>query len=233
MNAINQNNQTPLDLASESQSEESDELVELLTKLGGKHQNHMVTEKTITRATDSIVKSPSTDALEECDSADVFVQTPTLPCQDMSKYQSVILAHKLEDNINDLFEEFDKLPDLDTQVAIGLQGFELQHWRKTAEGSMRFEMFNGKRLLFLDGGGMKGLIHVEVLSQIEKITGKKITDLFDWIVGTSTGAVVAMFLTYSESNMQSTIVYTSHCYHRFLYTQPSVPCMSYVRCSSR
>lgn len=183
-------------------------MVELLTALGGKHQNHVLTNKSISRATDSVVKSSSVDESDQPDGAqqvEVFTQsqepqTPTL--HNPGIYQSVILAHKLDDNINYIFENFDRLPDLDMQVAIGLQGFELQHWRKTSENSMRFEMFNGSRLLFLDGGGMKGLIQVEVLCQIEKMTKKKITDLFDWIIGTSTGAIVAMSLIYCEYNKQ-------------------------------
>ena len=54
------------------------------------------------------------------------------------------------------------------------------------------------RILCLDGGGMKGLIQIEVLMQIEKSTGKKITELFDWIVGTSTGGIVALGLVFGE-----------------------------------
>ena len=54
------------------------------------------------------------------------------------------------------------------------------------------------RILCLDGGGMKGLIQIEVLMQIEKYTGKNITELFDWIVGTSTGGIVALGLVYGK-----------------------------------
>ena len=32
--------------------------------------------------------------------------------------------------------------------------------------------------------------------QIERVTGRKIVDLFDWIIGTSTGALIALCLTY-------------------------------------
>ena len=57
----------------------------------------------------------------------------------------------------------------------------------------------GSRMLFLDGGGVRGLIQIEVLRQIEVETGRKITELFDWIVGSSTGAVVALALVYGGS----------------------------------
>ena len=56
----------------------------------------------------------------------------------------------------------------------------------------------GSRILCLDGGGVRGLVQIEILRQIEKRTGKKITDLFDWIVGTSTGGIIALALVYGE-----------------------------------
>ena len=33
---------------------------------------------------------------------------------------------------------------------------------------------------------------------IEQMTGKSISELFDWVVGTSTGAVMALFMFYGE-----------------------------------
>lgn len=61
---------------------------------------------------------------------------------------------------------------------------------------LEFSIHDGQRILCLDGGGLKGLILIEVLIQIEKLTQKKITELFDWIVGTSTGGVIALGLVY-------------------------------------
>ena len=56
----------------------------------------------------------------------------------------------------------------------------------------------GDRVLCLDGGGIKGLILIEMLITIEYVTGKKITELFDWIIGTSTGGILALAMVYSE-----------------------------------
>ena len=50
----------------------------------------------------------------------------------------------------------------------------------------------------MDGGGIKGLIQVEILSQMEEATGRKITELFDWIVGTSTGGIIALLMVYGK-----------------------------------
>ena len=45
---------------------------------------------------------------------------------------------------------------------------------------------------------MRGLIQIEILSTLERYTGHKITDLFDWIIGTSTGGIVALGLVYGS-----------------------------------
>jgi len=53
-------------------------------------------------------------------------------------------------------------------------------------------------VLFLDGGGIKGLVQIEILSQLEEATGRKITELFDWIVGSSTGGILALGMVYGK-----------------------------------
>ncbi len=59
------------------------------------------------------------------------------------------------------------------------------------------------KLLALDGGGIRGIIAVEVLAEIEKILQDKLgkddtfvlADYFNYIVGTSTGAIIAACLS--------------------------------------
>lgn len=50
------------------------------------------------------------------------------------------------------------------------------------------------RILSIDGGGVRGLIAAIVLADLEERTGKAIVDLFDVVIGTSTGALVACAL---------------------------------------
>ena len=64
-----------------------------------------------------------------------------------------------------------------------------------------FHMKDGHRVLCLDGGGIRGLIQVEVLQHLEEATGRRIPDLFDWIIGTSTGGIVALAIVYSKYNV--------------------------------
>lgn len=52
----------------------------------------------------------------------------------------------------------------------------------------------GIKILSLDGGGMKGLATVRMLKEIERRANKPIHRLFDLIVGTSTGALLAVAL---------------------------------------
>jgi len=50
------------------------------------------------------------------------------------------------------------------------------------------------RVLSIDGGGIRGLIPALVLAEIERRTGRRISDLFDLIAGTSTGGLLALAL---------------------------------------
>jgi uncharacterized protein len=59
-----------------------------------------------------------------------------------------------------------------------------------------------KKLLALDGGGIRGLITLEILAQIEKTLAAALgrpalvlADYFDYVAGTSTGAIIAAALS--------------------------------------
>ena len=57
----------------------------------------------------------------------------------------------------------------------------------------------GARVLCLDGGGVRGLVQLEILRQLEeRMGGEPVTKLFDYIVGTSTGGIIALALVYGR-----------------------------------
>ena len=63
----------------------------------------------------------------------------------------------------------------------------------------RYRVEKPRKLLALDGGGIRGVMTLEVLIKIERMlaeaTGKgedfRLCDFFDYIGGTSTGAIIA------------------------------------------
>lgn len=63
-----------------------------------------------------------------------------------------------------------------------------------------------RKLLALDGGGIRGLITIEILAKIERIAREQsgrpslvLADYFDYIAGTSTGAVIGTLLALGRS----------------------------------
>ncbi|XP_073405619.1 85/88 kDa calcium-independent phospholipase A2 isoform X3 [Dendrobates tinctorius] len=55
------------------------------------------------------------------------------------------------------------------------------------------------RLLCLDGGGIRGLVLIQLLIAIEKLAGRPIRELFDWVSGTSTGGILALAIVHGKS----------------------------------
>jgi patatin-like phospholipase/acyl hydrolase len=56
------------------------------------------------------------------------------------------------------------------------------------------------RILSIDGGGLRGIIPLKILKEIELQTGKPVSESFDLIAGTSTGGILACALTLKQPN---------------------------------
>lgn len=56
------------------------------------------------------------------------------------------------------------------------------------------------KVLSLDGGGIKSLITLKMLAYIEKETGKKTGEIFDYIAGTSSGGMLTLYLTMPQDH---------------------------------
>ena len=68
----------------------------------------------------------------------------------------------------------------------------------------------------------QGLIQIEMLKTIEQLTGKSIVDLFDWVVGTSIGGILALGMIYGE------VCYMYELRHSHL-SRPCAACLDPVR----
>ncbi|MBS1518492.1 MAG: patatin-like phospholipase family protein [Bacteroidetes bacterium] len=57
-----------------------------------------------------------------------------------------------------------------------------------------------KKILTIDGGGIRGVLPARLLHEIEKTVKKPVSEIFDLIAGTSTGGILALCLTKPDSN---------------------------------
>ena len=110
------------------------------------------------------------------------------------------LCRELEANVNQRLSFSASIGGDEENTILIMQQREIALFNKTLRKSSLYsaaiEIEEGSRVLCLDGGGIKGLIQIEVLMQIEARMKRKITELFDWIVGTSTGGIIALTLVY-------------------------------------
>ena len=59
-----------------------------------------------------------------------------------------------------------------------------------------------KRILSLDGGGVRIISSVRFLRHLEKETGKNIFELFDYFIGVSAGGATALLITLNQLNAE-------------------------------
>ena len=62
------------------------------------------------------------------------------------------------------------------------------------------------RILSIDGGGVRGVIPARILTEIEERAKKPISELFDLVVGTSTGGIIACGVTKKDPLKASQII---------------------------
>ncbi|XP_056648135.1 85/88 kDa calcium-independent phospholipase A2 isoform X1 [Diorhabda sublineata] len=63
------------------------------------------------------------------------------------------------------------------------------------------------RLLCLDGGGIRGLILIQMLLELERVLERPIKNCFDWIAGTSTGGILALAIATGKTMKECLCLY--------------------------
>ncbi|CAG9864303.1 unnamed protein product [Phyllotreta striolata] len=69
------------------------------------------------------------------------------------------------------------------------------------------DMPKSGRLLCLDGGGIRGLVLIQMLLELEKVVGKPIKECFDWLAGTSTGGILALAIASGKTLKECLCLY--------------------------
>lgn len=214
MNASDQRSRTPLDLLGVDLTDmESGVRVAPITQIAPtlplrqQLQIHGNSSRAASRA--DVIKLLSATGGEvseyacEVPSVQPFPQVPSASrtaldgkqCSEVLQWTSELTTQysQLKRNISERFRNTSRAGETQSltseeAVPLALQLSEMEKFKQA-----------GSRILCLDGGGIRGLIQLEVLSQLEKKTGRKITELFDWIIGTSTGGIIALGLVYGKS----------------------------------
>uniref|UniRef100_A0A8C4DME5 phospholipase A2 n=1 Tax=Dicentrarchus labrax TaxID=13489 RepID=A0A8C4DME5_DICLA len=72
---------------------------------------------------------------------------------------------------------------------------------RTSKGKRKSERWKREMdsLLCLDGGGIKGLVLIQMLIALEREAGRPTRELFDWVAGTSTGGILALAIIHGKS----------------------------------
>ena len=75
--------------------------------------------------------------------------------------------------------------------------------QKEARSAQQMEQDRGVNMLCLDGGGIKGLLTIQMLMEVERYLKHPISAYFKWLAGTSTGSFICAFLASVSSATNS------------------------------
>lgn len=90
----------------------------------------------------------------------------------------------------------------------------------TIETSEKKSELGRGRLLCMDGGGIRGLVLVQMLLEIERIAQTPIHHMFDWVAGTSTGGILALALGAGKTMKQCMCLYLRMKEQAFVGSRP-------------
>ena len=60
-------------------------------------------------------------------------------------------------------------------------------------------------MLVLNSSGLSAILHIETLQQLERVAGRKVFEMFEWVVATGLSALFALLMVYG--------IYDAHYYN--------------------
>lgn len=93
-----------------------------------------------------------------------------------------------------------------TQEDVHEENMDEDHESPSSEHDPEIPIGRG-RLLCLDGGGIRGLVLVQMLLEVEQLAQVPIHHLFDWVAGTSTGGILALGIGVGKTMKQCMCLY--------------------------
>ncbi|PAV57720.1 hypothetical protein WR25_15841 [Diploscapter pachys] len=119
-------------------------------------------------------------------------------------------------------EEMQKPSDANKPISTMASSLHLFQQRRAFEHQKKLKSEGRKSIngLALDGGGVKGLLIIQILLELEEKYGKSLIAEFDWICGTSTGAILALALAQNRPLLECRRLYFRLKDHIFIGKRP-------------
>jgi patatin-like phospholipase/acyl hydrolase len=58
----------------------------------------------------------------------------------------------------------------------------------------------GSRMLVLNSSGLSSILHIETLQQLERVAGRKVFEMFEWVVATGLSALFTLLMVYGMTH---------------------------------
>lgn len=192
-------------ITSEQATVEEENMIDLLTSVGATAgSNKSREDQFLSSLVVAAARHDPTNSLREL-SPEPKEDTTTASIQENGfGSENYCVSYKLLDShISERLQ--DLLHTLTPEESLELVGY----MRKREQFRRKY----GSRILCLDGGGIRGLVTLSILQEIERKMKKNITEIFDWIVGTSTGGIIALGLCYGECIITEMFL---HCWKQYI-----------------
>ena len=151
-----------------------------------------------------------TDPLEKGFHSAIYYLVDKTTDNKLSSYLS-LYHHGLHKHVKGIYDTFDDMTNSSIMCEIKIKPLPL--YQKLKDLKFKYISGSGKRILTIDGGGMKGIVAIKTLSYIAKhlygsddeVATKRLMSNFDMVGGTSAGAIIAVALScgYSLSGIRT------------------------------